>query len=88
MEGKYLEDLTKNEGFPQELVWINGITISPKNSNRPLFNIENENGGCLLQKMPVKLWEKVNEDRSLRQTSLVNIPGSLLIPRNEETVMY
>jgi photosystem II stability/assembly factor-like uncharacterized protein len=65
--GKTWEDLTKNEGFPQGLLGIMGITISPKNSNRLYSIIENENGGVFTSKDAGKTWEKVNEDRSLRQ---------------------
>ena len=65
--GETWEDLTKNEGFPQGLLGIMGVTISPKNSNRLYSIIENENGGVFTSKDAGKTWEKVNEDRSLRQ---------------------
>lgn len=65
--GKTWEDLTKNEGFPDGLLGIMGVTVSPVNSNRLYAIIENENGGVFTSKDAGKTWEKVNEDRSLRQ---------------------
>jgi photosystem II stability/assembly factor-like uncharacterized protein len=65
--GKNWEDLTANEGFPEGMLGIMGITVSPKNPDRLYAIIENENGGVYTSKNAGDTWEKVNEDRSLRQ---------------------
>jgi len=48
--GKNWVDLTANEGFPEGMLGIMGITVSPKNTNRLYAIIENENGGVYLQR--------------------------------------
>lgn len=65
--GKNWIDLTANEGFPEGMLGIMGITVSPKNPDRLYAIIENENGGVYTSKNAGDTWEKVNEDRSLRQ---------------------
>ncbi|WP_297337215.1 glycosyl hydrolase [Algoriphagus sp.] len=65
--GENWEDLTEKEGFPQGLLGIMGITVSPVNSDRLYAIIENENGGVFTSKNGGETWEKTNEDRSLRQ---------------------
>ncbi|GAB2482114.1 hypothetical protein GCM10027164_09070 [Algoriphagus taiwanensis] len=65
--GKNWEELSAKETFPQGVLGIMGITVSPKNSNRLYAIIENDNGGVFTSKDAGQTWEKVNEDRSLRQ---------------------
>lgn len=65
--GKTWDDLTVKEGFPDGLLGIIGITISPLNSNRLFAIVENENGGVFTSFDAGETWEKVNEDRNLRQ---------------------
>lgn len=65
--GKTWEDLTDKEGFPDGLLGIMGITVSPLNSDRLYAIIENENGGVFTSADAGETWEKTNEDRSLRQ---------------------
>ncbi len=65
--GKTWEDLTKKTGFPQGLLGIMGITVSPLNSNRLYAIIENENGGVFTSTDAGETWTRTNEDRSLRQ---------------------
>lgn len=65
--GKSWIDLTVKEGFPEGMLGIMGITVSPKNPDRLYAIIENENGGVYTSKDAGDTWEKVNEDRSLRQ---------------------
>jgi photosystem II stability/assembly factor-like uncharacterized protein len=65
--GKSWIDLTVKEGFPEGMLGIMGITVSPKNPERLYAIIENENGGVYTSKDAGDTWEKVNEDRSLRQ---------------------
>lgn len=65
--GKTWDDLTVKEGFPDGLLGIIGITISPLNPNRLFTIVENENGGVFTSFDAGETWEKVNEDRNLRQ---------------------
>ncbi len=65
--GKTWEDLTTKEGFPNGLLGIMGIAVSPLNSNRLYAIIENENGGVYTSTNAGETWIKTNEDRSLRQ---------------------
>ncbi|SFG81644.1 Uncharacterized protein SAMN04487988_108178 [Algoriphagus hitonicola] len=65
--GENWEDLTEKEGFPEGLLGIMGITVSPVNSDRLYAIIENENGGVFTSKDGGETWEKTNDDRSLRQ---------------------
>ena len=65
--GKTWEDLTTKEGFPEGLLGIMGIAVSPLNSNRLYAIIENENGGVYTSTDAGETWIKTNEDRSLRQ---------------------
>ncbi|WP_133555968.1 VPS10 domain-containing protein [Algoriphagus boseongensis] len=65
--GKTWDELSAKETFPKGVLGIMGITVSPKNSNRLYAIIENDNGGVFTSKDAGQTWEKVNEDRSLRQ---------------------
>ena len=65
--GKNWEDLTSKEGFPQGILGIMGVTVSPLNSNRLYAIIENDNGGVYTSTDAGQTWSKTNEDRSLRQ---------------------
>ncbi len=60
-------DISKNEGLPDGLWGINGVTISPLNSNRVWAIIENKNGGVYRSDDAGKTWKLVNKERKLRQ---------------------
>lgn len=65
--GKTWDELSAKETFPKGLLGIMGVTVSPVNPNRLFAIIENENGGVYTSKDAGETWEKVNEDRNLRQ---------------------
>ncbi|MHA7131962.1 VPS10 domain-containing protein [Algoriphagus namhaensis] len=60
-------DLTEKEGFPEGLLGIIGITVSPVNPDRLYAIVENENGGVFTSTDGGETWTKTNEDRNLRQ---------------------
>ncbi|MBS4070586.1 MAG: glycosyl hydrolase [Algoriphagus sp.] len=65
--GKTWDELSAKATFPKGVLGIMGITVSPKNSNRLYAIIENDNGGVFTSKDAGQTWERVNEDRNLRQ---------------------
>lgn len=65
--GETWEDLTKKEGFPEGVLGIIGMDVSPVNSNKVFAIIENENGGVFVSDDAGESWTKTNEDRNLRQ---------------------
>ncbi|WP_268035089.1 VPS10 domain-containing protein [Algoriphagus sp. PAP.12] len=65
--GKTWEDLTKKEGFPEGVLGIIGMDVSPVNTNKVFAIIENENGGVFVSEDAGESWTKTNEDRNLRQ---------------------
>lgn len=60
-------DISKNKGLPGGIWGINGVTVSPLNSNRVWAIIENENGGIYRSDDAGKTWKLVNKERKLRQ---------------------
>lgn len=65
--GNTWKDLKKNEGLPDGIWGISGITVSPVNSERVWAIIENEDGGVYRSDDGGTNWSKVNDDRNLRQ---------------------
>ncbi|MFK7830251.1 MAG: WD40/YVTN/BNR-like repeat-containing protein [Congregibacter sp.] len=65
--GENWVELTRNEGLPQGLVGISGITVSPTNNKNVYAIIEAEDGGVFRSKDGGKTWAKTNDDRNLRQ---------------------
>lgn len=65
--GKTWEDLTKKQGFPEGVLGIIGVDVSPVNSKKVFAIIENENGGVFVSDDAGESWTKTNEDRNLRQ---------------------
>ena len=65
--GDTWENISTNQGLPEGLWGISGITVSPVNSNRVWAIIENEEGGVYRSEDAGKTWEKINDSRSLRQ---------------------
>ncbi|MBN7818166.1 VPS10 domain-containing protein [Algoriphagus pacificus] len=83
--GKTWEDLTKKEGFPEGILGIMGVSVSPVNSDRVYAIIENENGGVFVSKDAGETWEKTNDDRNLRQRAWY-YTRIFADPQDEETV--
>jgi photosystem II stability/assembly factor-like uncharacterized protein len=83
--GKTWEDLTKKEGFPEGVLGIMGVSISPVNSDKIYAIIENENGGVFVSADGGESWEKTNDDRNLRQRAWY-YTRIFADPQDEETV--
>ncbi len=60
-------DISKYKGLPKGPWGIVGITVSPVDSNRVWAIIEAEDGGVFRSDDAGKSWEKINENRALRQ---------------------
>ncbi len=65
--GNTWEDISKAKGFPEGIIGIIGVTVSPVNPDRVWAIIENENGGVFRSDDGGETWTKTNSDRSLRQ---------------------
>ncbi len=61
-------EISKNKGFPTDMLGIMAVTVSPLNSERVWALIENkEKGGVYRSDDGGKNWEYINSDRKLRQ---------------------
>ena len=60
-------EITRNEGLPQGLVGIIGVTVSPVNPQRVWAIIEAQDGGVFRSENGGKTWAKINDERKLRQ---------------------
>lgn len=60
-------DLTKNKGLPTGLWGKVGISVSGADATRVYALIENDNGGLFVSNDAGTSWEKINEDRNMRQ---------------------
>ncbi len=60
-------DISSYNGLPEGPWGIVGITVSPVDSNRVWAIIEAEDGGVFRSDDAGKTWEKINENRALRQ---------------------
>lgn len=66
--GETWVEVSKNKGFPTDMLGIIGVTVSPLNSERVWALIENkEKGGMYRSDDGGKTWENINSDRKLRQ---------------------
>jgi len=66
--GKTWEKINNNKGFPEGIIGIIGVTVSPVNSDRVWAIIENkEKGGVYRSDDAGKTWSYLNDSRSLRQ---------------------
>ncbi len=66
--GKTWNEISKNKGFPTDTLGIIGVTVSPVNSNRVWAMVEHKDkGGLYRSEDGGKSWERVNEERKLRQ---------------------
>jgi photosystem II stability/assembly factor-like uncharacterized protein len=60
-------EITGNKGLPKGVWGINGVAVSPVNSERVYALIENKDGGIYVSDDAGETWTKRNDDRSLRQ---------------------
>lgn len=65
--GNTWTNISKNEGLPNGLWGISGVTVSPVNSNRVWAIIENKDGGVYRSDDAGKTWNRINKERKLRQ---------------------
>lgn len=66
--GETWKEISKNEGFAKGTLGIMGITVSAVNSDRLYAIVENKDEGGLYSSNDAGLtWQKMNDDRSLRQ---------------------
>ncbi len=65
--GESWTNISTNEGLPEGVWGISGVTVSPANSDRVWALIENDKGGLYRSEDAGKTWKKINESRSLRQ---------------------
>ncbi len=65
--GDTWENITENEGLPDGVWGIVGVTVSPVNPERVWAIIENEKGGVFRSEDAGESWKLVNDSRSLRQ---------------------
>ena len=66
--GETWTELTRNkEGLPTGVIGKIGVAVSPANNDRVWALIEHDEGGVFRTDDGGETWERVNEDRSLRQ---------------------
>ncbi len=66
-EGETWTNISANEGLPEGIWGISGITVSPINSDIIWALIENEKGGIYKSEDAGKTWKLINSERKLRQ---------------------
>ncbi len=65
--GETWKNISKNEGLPNGIWGITGITVSPLDSDVVWAIIENKEGGVYRSNDAGKTWKRVNKERKLRQ---------------------
>lgn len=66
--GETWNEISANEGFPEDTLGIIGVTVSPVNPNRVWAMVENKDkGGLYRSEDGGEKWTRVNEERKLRQ---------------------
>ncbi len=83
--GDHWQEITRNEGLPQGVVGISGITVSPTNPQNLYAIIEADDGGVFRSRDGGETWKRTSEDRSLRQRAWY-YSRIYADPRDEESV--
>ena len=66
--GEHWTEITRNPGLPQQgLVGRIGVAVSRANSNRVYALVENDEGGLFKSDDAGATWERMNDDRRIRQ---------------------
>lgn len=65
--GDTWNNIIENKGMPKGTIGINGITVSPANSDRLWAMIEAKEGGLFRSDDAGKTWININKERNLRQ---------------------
>ena len=65
--GDHWENISDHEGLPKGTWGINGICVSPANSERLWAIVEADKGGVFRSDDGGETWNKVNDERKLRQ---------------------
>ncbi|WP_242927463.1 WD40/YVTN/BNR-like repeat-containing protein [Pontibacter vulgaris] len=65
--GDTWKDISKNDGLPKGTLGIIGVAVSPVKSDRVFAMVEAEEGGLFRSDNGGLNWQKVNDDRNLRQ---------------------
>jgi photosystem II stability/assembly factor-like uncharacterized protein len=65
--GDTWKNIIENKGMPEGTIGINGITVSPANSDRLWAMIEAKEGGLFRSDDAGETWVKINKERKLRQ---------------------
>ncbi len=84
--GDNWEEITGNEGLPEGLWGINGVSVSPVNSNRVFAIIENEEGGVYRSDDGGETWRRVNDSRALRQRAWYY--SRIIADTQDEDIVY
>ncbi len=85
--GEHWTEITRNPGLPQEgLVGRIGVSVSRANSNRVYALVENDNGGLFKSDDAGATWERMNDDRRIRQRAFYYT--NVFADTKDEDVVY